>query len=269
VPGNIARLIAPNVEEAVGRRVTMRIGGAVKLGSTRIGGSGTPRDYPVTIVGVFDEQASQTSMRIPLEDALAAGAENRGLTADLLRRSTGYSGIAIEADDSQNVAAIVKAVQELGFSSFSLKQVIEQIDQGFGVFKGILAGIGGVALLVAAIGIANTMVMSVLERTREIGIMKAVGAAPRDIRTLFLAEAAYVGVFGGILGLALGIAGGQVIERIIRELNPNTNPAAIFIVGPGLALGALGLAIAVALVAGFLPARRAMRMSALSALRYE
>jgi len=269
VPGNLARIIAPSAGGAVGKRVTMRIGGAVKLGSTRIGGSGTPRDYALTIVGVFDEQASQTSMRIPLEDALAAGAENRGLTPDALRQGTGYSGIAIEADDSQNVAGIVRSVQELGFSSFSLKQVVEQIDQGFGVFRGILAGIGGVALLVAAIGIANTMVMSVLERTREIGIMKAVGAAPRDIRTLFLAEAAYVGLFGGILGLALGVGGGQVIERIIRDLNPRANPAAIFVVGPDLALGALALALVVALVAGFLPARRAMRMSALSALRYE
>jgi len=139
------------------------------------------------VIGVFDEQASQTSMRIPLEDALAAGAENRGLTPDGLRQATGYSGIAIEADDSENVAGIVKSVQELGFSSFSLKQVIEQIDQGFGVFRGILAGIGGVALLVAAIGIANTMVMSVLERTREIGIMKSVGASPGYTPALLLA----------------------------------------------------------------------------------
>src|SRR5216110_3323840 len=253
----------------VDRSVTMRVGGAVKLGSTRIGGSCTPRDYGVKIVGVFDEQASQTSFRIPLDDALLAGAENRGLTPDAIRETTGYSGLAVEADDSTNVADIVKAVQELGFSSFSLKQVVEQIDQGFGVFKGILAGIGGVALLVAAIGIANTMVMAVLERTREIGIMKAVGASPRDIRAIFLSEAALVGAFGGILGLALGLAGGQIIDRVIRQLNPRTNPAAIFVVGPDLALGALALALAVALLAGFLPARRAMRMSALSALRYE
>jgi len=250
IPGNIARLVAPNVGAAIGKTVTMRV-------------------YSVKIVGVFDEQASQTSFRIPIDDALLAGAENRGLTPDGIRETTGYSGLAVEADDSINVADIVKAVQELGFSSFSLKQVVEQIDQGFGVFKGILAGIGGVALLVAAIGIANTMVMSVLERTREIGIMKAVGASPRDIRALFLAEAAYVGVFGGILGLALGLAGGQIIDRVIRQLNPRTNPAAIFVVGPDLALGALALALGVALLAGFLPARRAMRMSALSALRYE
>ncbi|HKY50063.1 MAG TPA: ABC transporter permease [Candidatus Limnocylindria bacterium] len=269
IPGNLARLVFTTPEAAIGKKVTLRLGGAVKLGSTRISGSGTPREYVVTVVGVFDEQASQTSVRIPLDDALLAGAENRGLTPDAVRQTTGYSGVAIESEDSQYVAEVVRSVQELGFSAFSLKQVIEQIDRGFGVFRGILAGIGAVALLVAAIGIANTMVMAVLERTREIGIMKAVGASPRDIRAIFLAEAALVGVFGGVIGLALGFAGGQVIELVIRNLNPQASPAPIFIVDVALALGALGLALLVSLVAGFLPSRRAMRMSALSALRYE
>jgi putative ABC transport system permease protein len=269
IPGNLARLVAPTPEAVIGKQVTLRLGGAVKLGSTRISGSGTPRDYVVTVVGVFDEQASQTSVRIPLEDALLAGAENRGLTPDALRQGTGYSGVAIESDDSQYVADVVRSVQELGFSAFSLKQVIEQIDKGFGVFRGILAGIGGVALLVAAIGIANTMVMAVLERTREIGIMKAVGASPRDIRSLFLTEAALVGVFGGVIGLGLGVLGGQIIELVIRNLNPQASPAPIFIVDLPLAVGALALALLVSVVAGFLPSRRAMRMSALSALRYE
>ena len=269
LPGNLARLIATTADAAIGKIVTLRLGGAVKIGQTRIAGSGTPRDYSVTVIGVFDERTSQTSVRIPLEDAIAAAAANRGLSPDELRKTTGYSGVAIEAQDSKYVADIVTAVQEAGFSAFSLKQVIEQIDQGFGVFRGILAGIGGVALLVAAIGIANTMVMAVLERTREIGIMKAVGAAPRDIRLLFLAEAGLVGIFGGVFGLALGIGGGRVIEEVIRQLNPTTSPSAIFVVDLPLALGSVGLALAVSLIAGFLPSRRAMRMSALSALRYE
>jgi len=269
IPGNLARLVAATPDAAIGKKVTLRLGGAVKLGSTRISGSGTPRDYVVTVVGVFDEQASQTSVRIPRDDALLAGAENRGLTPDAIRANTGYSGVAIESEDSQYVAEVVKSVQELGFSAFSLKQVIEQIDKGFGVFRGILAGIGGVALLVAAIGIANTMVMAVLERTREIGIMKAVGASPREIRSPLLAEPAPVGVFGGVIGRALGVAGGRAIELVIRNLNPQSNPAPIFVVDVPLALGAMGLALLVSLVAGFLPSRRAMRMSALSALRYE
>ena len=270
LPGNLARLIAPNASEAVGKTVTLRLGGAVKIGQTRIAGSGTPREYKVTVVGVFDERnTSQTSVRIPLEDAIIASAENRGLTPEDMRKTTGYSGVSLETADSKYVGDVVSSVQQLGYSAFSLKQVIDQIDQGFGIFRGILAGIGGVALLVAAIGIANTMVMAVLERTREIGIMKAVGASPQDIRALFLGEAALVGIFGGIIGLALGIAGGKVIELIIRQVNPNVNPPDIFVVDPALAGGALALALLVSLVAGFLPSRRAMRMSALSALRYE
>lgn len=270
IPGNIARLLAPNVDAAVGKKVTLRLGGAVKIGQTRIAGSGTPREYAVTVIGVFDERnTSQTSVRIALDDAVLAAGDNRGLSADEMRRTTGYSGVSLEAEDSKYVGEIVSAVQEQGFSAFSLKQVIDQIEEGFGVFRGILAGIGGVALLVAAIGIANTMIMAVLERTREIGIMKAVGASPRDIRLLFLAEAGTVGVFGGAIGLTLGIGGGKIIEQVIRSLNPRTDPRDIFVVDLPLALGALGLALAMSLVAGFLPARRAMRMSALSALRYE
>jgi putative ABC transport system permease protein len=270
LPGNLARLIAPTLEGAIGRKVTLRLGGAVKLGQTRIAGSGTPRDYAMTVVGVFDERnTSQTSVRIPLDDAIVASAENRGLAPDDMRRLTGYSGVSLEAEDSRWVGDVVAAVQELGYSAFSLKQVIDQIDQGFGIFRGILAGIGGVALLVAAIGIANTMVMAVLERTREIGIMKAVGAAPRDIRLLFLTEAGLVGIIGGVIGLALGLAGGRVIEELIRQLNPRVNPPSIFVVDLTLALGSLALALGMSLVAGFLPSRRAMRMSALSALRYE
>jgi putative ABC transport system permease protein len=270
LPGNLARLIAPTVDGAIGKKVTLRLGGAVKIGQTRIAGSGTPREYTMTVVGVFDERnTSQTSVRIPLDDAIVAAAENRGLAPEDMRRMTGYSGVSLEAEDSKYVGDVVTSVQELGYSAFSLKQVIDQIDQGFGIFRGILAGIGGVALLVAAIGIANTMIMAVLERTREIGIMKAVGAAPGDIRKLFLAEAALVGIFGGLIGLALGLGGGQVIEQVIRQLNPKTNPPAIFVVDLTLALGAIGLALAVSLIAGFLPSRRAMRMSALSALRYE
>jgi putative ABC transport system permease protein len=270
LPANIARLIAPTVDSAIGRKVTLRLGGAVKIGQTRIAGSGTPREYTMTVVGVFDERnTSQTSVRIPLDDAIVAAAENRGLSPEDMRRMTGYSGVSLETEDSKYVGDVVTSVQQLGFSAFSLKQIIEQIDQGFGVFRGILAGIGGVALLVAAIGIANTMVMAVLERTREIGIMKAVGAAPRDIRRLFLTEAGLVGLFGGAIGLALGLAGGQVIDQVIRQLNPQSNPPSIFVVDWTLALGSLALALAISLIAGFLPSRRAMRMSALSALRYE
>ncbi|HEU5286811.1 MAG TPA: ABC transporter permease, partial [Candidatus Limnocylindria bacterium] len=121
IPGNIARLLAPTVDAAVGKKVTLRLGGAVKIGQTRIAGSGTPRDYAVTVIGVFDERnTSQTSVRIALDDAVLAAGENRGLSADEMRRTTGYSGVSLEAEDSKYVGEIVSAVQEQGFSAFSL-----------------------------------------------------------------------------------------------------------------------------------------------------
>jgi hypothetical protein len=98
LPGNLARLIAPTVDAAIGKKVTLRLGGAVKIGQTRIAGSGTPREYAMTVVGVFDERnTSQTSVRIALDDAIVAAAENRGLAPDDMRRMTGYSGVSLEA----------------------------------------------------------------------------------------------------------------------------------------------------------------------------
>lgn len=273
LPSNLARLAAGTAEAAVGREVTLRLGGPVRLRSgVTIFGSGEPQEFRASVIGVFDEGTSTTQVRIPIDDALEIGARNRGASPQQVRETIGYSGVTIEADDASIVGDVAKAVQQIGYSAFSLKQIVEQIDQAFGVFKGILAGIGGVALLVAALGIANTMVMAVLERTREIGVMKAVGASPRDIRRIFLAEAAAVGVVGGLLGVLLGIGGGELIELVIRLLNPpraGESPAEIFSVGAPLALGAFGLAVGVAVVAGWLPSRRAMRMSPVQALRYE
>jgi putative ABC transport system permease protein len=272
LPSNLARVAAGDPVGAVGREITLRLGGTVRFGGRTFFGSGLPQELRLRVVGVFDESASSTQARIHVDDALEAGARNRATTVDVLRTTVGYSGVTIEAADADDVGAIAQAVQGLGYSSFSLKQIVEQIDQGFGIFKGILGGIGGVALLVAALGIGNTMVMAVLERTREIGIMKAVGASPRDIRRLFLGEAVMVGVVGGVLGVLLGVAAGKLIEFVVRFLNPpraGQTPPEIFTVSPLLVLGAFALAVAVALAAGWLPSRRAMRMSPVQALRYE
>lgn len=272
LPSNLARLVAGTPNAAVGREVVLRVGGTVRVNGITFFGSGETQELKARIVGVFDESTSTRQARIHIDDALELGARNRRASVDALRTTVGYSGVTLEADDAEAVGDIAQAVQTLGYSAFSLKQIVEQIDQGFGIFKGILGGIGGVALLVAALGIGNTMVMAVLERTREIGVMKAVGASPRDIRRLFLGEAAMVGVVGGALGLLLGIGGGKLIELIIHLLNPpraGEAPPAIFTVDPLLLVGAFALAVATALAAGWLPSRRAMRMSPVQALRYE
>jgi len=147
LPDGVAKRVSADPAAVVGQQVTLRLGGAVKIGETRITGSGTPREYRVTVIGVFTAQGSQTQVRVPLDLAVRAAGENRGLSPDQIRTQTGYSGVAVEAEDSQYVGDIVSAVQGEGYSAFSLQQVIKQIDEGFGVFRGILMGIGGVALL--------------------------------------------------------------------------------------------------------------------------
>jgi putative ABC transport system permease protein len=132
--------------------------------------------------------------------------------------------------------------------------------------------IGSIALLVATIGIANTMVMAIYERTREIGILKAMGASRREIRQMFMMEAGFIGLIGGVFGLLLGWVLGlglnQAIQIVMkyRELPLRGN---FFVVTPTLALGVILFATLIGLVAGLLPAQRAAKLDPLEALRHE
>jgi len=136
----------------------------------------------------------------------------------------------------------------------------------------MFALIGSIALLVATIGIANTMVMAIYERTREIGILKAMGASSREIRQLFMLEAGCIGLIGGVIGLLLGWLAGVGLNQVIplylrhRELPVHGD---FFVVNPALALGAILFAAFIGLVAGLLPAQRAAKLDPLQALRHE
>jgi len=129
----------------------------------------------------------------------------------------------------------------------------------------LLAGIAGIALVVAGIGIANTMFMSVVERTRVIGIMKAIGATKRNIYEIFLMEAGLIGFFGGLLGAVIGIGLSQVVGIAARSFGLDV----VTVVTPELFFGGIGFSVAIAVFFGFLPARRASKLSPIEALRYE
>jgi ABC-type antimicrobial peptide transport system permease subunit len=136
----------------------------------------------------------------------------------------------------------------------------------------MLASVGTLALLVASIGIANTMIMAVYERTREIGIMKAVGAAPGQIRTLFVVEASLIGLLGGIIGTILGWLLGKLLNWLILVIlrwQQMDVRGTFFVVSWWLVVGALAFAALVGLLAGLYPAARAARLAPLDALRYE
>lgn len=174
-------------------------------------------------------------------------------------------------EDPKGTAALIEKKlenihKEKVFVAMTTDQVLNQINQIFGVMSIVLAGIAGISLLVAAFGIMNTMLMSVLERTREIGIMKAIGATNHRILSLFLIESSLVGLIGGGLGILLGYGlsiglSATSISFFGLNLSIQLNPALIF--------GMLAFATLVGAIAGTYPARRAAKMDPVEALRYE
>jgi len=182
-----------------------------------------------------------------------------------------YSSISVRVGNPTQVQQVENAVQKMGFNTFSILDATRSLRQFFAVLDLFLGIFGSLALAVASIGIVNTLVMAILERRREIGIMKAIGASDGDVRTLFFAEAGAMGALGGILGVALGWTIGQAINfgtniYLKRQALP---PEHFWSVPWWLVAGAIVFAFIVSLVSGLYPAGRAARLDPVQALRYE
>ncbi len=159
----------------------------------------------------------------------------------------------------------------MGFRSLALLDQFKEIQQGFLVMNMILAAVGMIAIVVASLGIINTMVMSILERYSEIGIMKAVGASDGDIQRVFFFESSAIGFLGGIFGLALGFGVSGLINRIVNYFLARQGVPFIdyFSFPWWLGLGAIAFSIVVSLISGIYPARRAARIDPVRALRHD
>lgn len=180
-----------------------------------------------------------------------------------------YSSIEVEVDDMDNMAEIQSWITDLGYEARSNTEWIKSMQQQSGYIQGALGGIGAVSLVVAAIGIMNTMMMSIYERTREIGVMKVLGCDMRNIRGLFLMEAAYIGFFGGIIGILLSYIVSNIINRVTISLGIVEGGMGMSYIPPWLAASAMVFAVMVGVLSGFFPARRAMLLSPLAAIRNE
>jgi putative ABC transport system permease protein len=182
-----------------------------------------------------------------------------------------YMALTVRVKSPKDVTRVEDAIKKMGFSTFSLLDAARGLRLVFTVFDLFLGLFGSLALTVASLGIINTLVMAILERRREIGVLKALGATDGDVRSLFFAEAGAMGFFGGIFGVALGWLIGQALTwgTTIYLRRQDLPGVKISFVPWWLALGAITFAVAVSLIAGLYPAARAARLNPVEALRYE
>jgi len=182
-----------------------------------------------------------------------------------------YPSLSVRVSNANRVESVQDAIRKMGFNTFSILDATRSLQRFFAVLDLFLGIFGSLALAVAALGIVNTLVMAILERRREIGIMKAIGASDGDVKKLFLAEAAVMGLLGGVLGVAMGWAIGRLINAganfyLRRQSLPPENLWAVpwWLVG-----GAIAFAIVVSMISGLYPAARAAKLDPVQALHYE
>ena len=178
-----------------------------------------------------------------------------------------YPTLLVKADDFKNTLAVQDKLKEMGLSCWSMADMINQMQESSRSLQLMLGGIGGVAMLVAAISICNTMLMSIYERTREIGVMKVLGCKMSKIGAMFLTEAGIIGLGGGILGLSISYILSWIINTVIAANGAGETFRSV--IPFYLAVGALVFSILVGVLAGLYPSQRAMRLSALAAIRNE
>ncbi|MDO4720392.1 MAG: ABC transporter permease [Peptostreptococcaceae bacterium] len=246
--------------------------------------------HKVKGVGVLEKSYDRFSYRVIMglealqkikqsDEKAEKDAGSRVYSRDI--KKDGYEQAMIYVEDIHEVENVAKSLEEQGFMVDSLIDIVNEFKEMAASNQATLGGIGAVSLLVAALGIANTMLMSIYERTREIGVMKVLGAGLRDIRNLFLTEAALIGLFGGIAGnlLSLLISFAMNNLEVFRGIFGNSSMMGMMgmmggegklsVIPPWLLAAALVFSIFIGIASGYYPARRAMNLSALESLRNE
>lgn len=214
-------------------------------------------DIYVLIVGIAAGTDSPT-LFMPLKLADAYGVVNR-------------TSLKIKVDNRDNIPQVRQAIENSGFSTEYVGDTVDQIAQVFSLFRVVLGGFGLIALTVAALGTFNTLTISLMERIREVGLLKTLGMKQKDIFRLFMAESLTIGVIGGLVGLVLASLTGWALNAALQALAVQSGadivtvyytPASFII---GVALGSL----VVGFLTGIYPARRAIKMNALDVIRYQ
>jgi putative ABC transport system permease protein len=246
------------------------------------GFSVVPKELRLRIIGVVETEPAagyggfgNARLLIPLETAATLRAAQVNDLRDIVRDSaankTTYASLSVRAKSPSQVESLETSIKNLGFNAFSLLDASKSLRTFFSVFDSLLGIFGALALAVATLGIVNTLVMSILERRREIGVLKALGAADSDVQRLFFVEAGVMGLLGGILGVTFGWLLGRAVTygTNVYLHRQNLNSIELSSVPWWLVLSALGFAVLVSLAAGLYPASRAAKLNPVDALRYE
>jgi len=242
-------------------------------------GESVERTVRLRVTGVLEEQGDQDdyTLYLSLDDVLELNGWVTGQRPNPNR--DGYDQVMVKAESADDVQMIENEIRERGLYSYSARSMLQQLNVFFLVIQGIFGGIGAIALIVAAFGIANTMTMAIYERTQEIGLMKAIGATNRDVMAVFLAEAGAIGMLGGIGGVVTGVGLGKAIDFIAGtyltnqaiQQGGNASDIAITLINTPawLPIFAILFSALVGIVSGLYPALRAASLSPVTALKTE
>lgn len=236
---------------------------------------GIPKVEPFTmklkVAGVVGEKFPNSDKVImsieEAKDLLAYANMNKNYYAE-----KGPSNVEVTAKNISDVSQVSDEISKMGYGVTSIQSIIKGIKSAFAIAQGVLAVVGIIIIFVASIGVINTMTMSIYERTRSIGIMKALGSSRSDIRRMFITESAAIGFIGGILGLLFSILNTEIIklalDAFLKSKGVKEVPN-IFSTPVWLVFGTIGFAILISVLAGLYPANKASKLDPVESLRYE
>ena len=250
------KILGINEGEAVGKKFNVSfvvVGELLEESKEKIESAAT--EY--TIVGVTPEEKTPV-FYVPFIDLRSLGITN-------------YSQVKLVVKDQAELAKARRQVEAMGYMTRSVADTVEQINSLFSTLRTVLILLGMVALSVAALGMFNTLTVSLLERTREVGLMKAMGMKSSEVSELFLTESMIMGFFGGVLGIVLGVVLGKIAGLVLSffAIFKGVGFVDISYVPISFVLVIIFLSFLVGIATGIYPAKRATKISALNALRYE
>jgi ABC-type antimicrobial peptide transport system permease subunit len=253
----LARKLTNNEPETlVGQVIELRLVLRTDL-FTDITATNQIKSIKATVTGITDDGKTSYAF-VPLKTVTNLGVDR-------------YSSFKVQLKKADDVAKVKAQIDYMGLKTSAVKDTVDQVNQFFQVFQMILISVGAISVIVATLGIFNTMTISLIEKTREVGLMKILGVKKIYIRRIFMTEALIIGLAGGSIGIAGSIAIGQAVNYVIytMAIGSGNLPATIMYFPVLLVMLIMVVAIFISLLAGLYPARRTTKISPLDALRYE